>query len=86
MWIYNYLLSFTDKLEFLRSSNEEPEHIRLCKNSKFKKILKLLHHVDKSVNLGEQFRDSNILDIKIISVDTNWRGKGVGKALMEKTM
>jgi len=53
---------------------------------KFKKILKLLHHVDKSVNLGEQFPDSNILEIKIISVDTNWRGKGVGKALMGKTM
>lgn len=65
-------------------SNEEPEYIRLCKNAKFKKILKLLHQLDKGVIVGGQFRDSNVLEIRIVSVDTNWRGKGVAKALIEK--
>lgn len=68
------------------SSNEEPEYIRLCKNAKFKKILRLLHHIDKGVNTDGQFRDSNILEIRILSVDTNWRGKGVAKTLIEKTV
>lgn len=67
-------------------SNEEPEYIRLCKNAKFKKILRLLHHIDKSVNMGGQFRDSKVLEIRILSVDTNWRGKGVAKTLIEKSM
>ncbi|KYN39137.1 hypothetical protein ALC56_06563 [Trachymyrmex septentrionalis] len=66
-------------------SNEEPEYIRSCKNAKFKKILRLLHHLDKSVNMGGRFRDLNILEVRIISVDTNWRGRGVGTILMGKT-
>ncbi|XP_020293505.1 dopamine N-acetyltransferase-like isoform X2 [Pseudomyrmex gracilis] len=64
---------------------EEPEYIRLCKNAKFKKILKLLHHIDRNVNVDGRFRDLNVLEIRIISVDTNWRGKGVAKTLIEKT-
>lgn len=66
-------------------SNDEPEYIRSCTNAKFKKILRLLHHVDKNVNMDGQFRDLNVLEIRIISVDTNWRGRGVAKALIEKT-
>lgn len=65
---------------------EEPEYIRSCKNAKFKKILKLLHYIDKNVNVAERFRDLNVLEIRILSVDTNWRGKGIGKALIEKSM
>ncbi|XP_071634644.1 arylalkylamine N-acetyltransferase 1 isoform X1 [Temnothorax longispinosus] len=67
-------------------SNEEPEYIQSCKNAKFKKILRLLHHIDKGVNINGQYRDFNVLEVRIISVDTNWRGKGVGKTLIEKSM
>ncbi|XP_012228663.1 arylalkylamine N-acetyltransferase 1-like isoform X2 [Linepithema humile] len=67
-------------------SCEESEYIRSCKNAKFKKILRLLHYIDKNVNADGQFRDSNVLEIRIISVDTNWRGKGVAKILIEKTI
>ncbi|GAB1866855.1 N-acetyltransferase domain-containing protein [Camponotus japonicus] len=65
---------------------EEPEYIESCKNAKFKKILRLLHYVDKNVNVSGRFQDLNVLEIKIISVNTNWRGKGVAKALIEKTL
>ncbi|XP_011875954.1 PREDICTED: dopamine N-acetyltransferase-like isoform X2 [Vollenhovia emeryi] len=67
-------------------SNEEPEYIRSCKNAKFKKILRLLHHIDKGVNMGGQFRNCNVMEIKILSVDTSWRGKGIAKTLMEKSI
>ncbi|KAI4495724.1 hypothetical protein M0802_008347 [Mischocyttarus mexicanus] len=63
---------------------EEPEYIKNCENYKFKKILRFLHHVDKKVNADGKFRDQNILEIRIISVDTNWRGKGIAKTLIEK--
>ncbi|XP_011341168.1 dopamine N-acetyltransferase isoform X2 [Ooceraea biroi] len=65
---------------------EEPEYIRSCKNAKFKEILKLLHYIDKNVNVGERFRDLSVLEIRIISVDTNWRGKGIAKGLIDKSM
>ncbi|XP_029157914.1 dopamine N-acetyltransferase-like isoform X2 [Nylanderia fulva] len=67
-------------------SAEEPEDIESCKNAKFKKILRLLYYIDKNVNVDGRFRDLNVLEVKIISVDTNWRGKGVGKVLIEKTI
>ncbi|XP_014470404.1 PREDICTED: dopamine N-acetyltransferase-like isoform X2 [Dinoponera quadriceps] len=67
-------------------SSEEPEYIWSCTNVKFKKILRLLRYVDERVNAGGQFRDLNIMEIRIISVDTNWRGQGIAKALIEKTV
>ncbi|KAK2580478.1 hypothetical protein KPH14_006218 [Odynerus spinipes] len=63
---------------------DEPEYIASCDNPKFKKILRLLHHVDRQVTTSGKFKNQNVLEIKIISVDTNWRGKGVAKALVEK--
>ncbi|XP_076661953.1 arylalkylamine N-acetyltransferase 1 isoform X2 [Halictus rubicundus] len=66
-------------------AEDEPEYIVTCKNPKFKKILRLLNYVDRNVN-HEYFRGLNTIEIRIISVDTNWRGKGIAKALLEKTM
>lgn len=42
--------------------------------------------MDQNVNSEENFRGLNVLEIKIISVDSDWRGKGVAKALLEKTL
>lgn len=67
-------------------STEEPEYITTCENPKFKKILKLLHYVDRNVNCDGKFQGLNILEIRIISVDSSWRGKGVAKALIEKSL
>ncbi|XP_068967522.1 arylalkylamine N-acetyltransferase 1-like isoform X2 [Bombus flavifrons] len=65
---------------------EEPQFISRCQNPKFKKILQLLDYVDRKVNCDENFRGLDVLEIKIISVDSKWRGKGVAKALIEKTL
>lgn len=73
-----------DKLE--PTSDEEPEYITTCANPKFKKILRLLYYVDKNMNRDGKYRGLNVLEIRIISVDSNWRGKGVGKALVEKAL
>lgn len=69
----------------LESSDEdEPDYITNCENPKFKKILRLLHYVDRQVNADGKFKNQNVLEIRIISVDTNWRGKGIAKLLMER--
>ncbi|XP_050476184.1 arylalkylamine N-acetyltransferase 1-like isoform X1 [Bombus huntii] len=66
--------------------DEEPHYISKCRNPKFKKILQLLHHVDQKVNCEENFHGLDVLEIKIISVDCEWRGRGVAKALLERTL
>ncbi|XP_051155380.1 arylalkylamine N-acetyltransferase 1-like isoform X2 [Leptopilina boulardi] len=67
-------------------SNEEPDYITNCKNPKFKKILKFLHYVDVKSNIHGKFPNQKVFEIRIVSVDSNWRGKGIAKALLEKSM
>ncbi|XP_034945523.1 dopamine N-acetyltransferase-like isoform X2 [Chelonus insularis] len=66
--------------------SEEPDFIKECDHQKFRKILKLLHHVDREANVVKRYPGKKILDIKIISVDNNWRGKGIAAELFKKTM
>ncbi|XP_024937375.1 dopamine N-acetyltransferase isoform X2 [Cephus cinctus] len=72
------------KMEPLK--DDEPEYISSCKNSKFKKILRLLRYIDLNVNRAGRFSGQNVIEIRILSVDSTWRGRGVAKALMEKTI
>ncbi|KAK0087757.1 hypothetical protein PV325_000135 [Microctonus aethiopoides] len=64
----------------------EPEYITNCESPKFKKTLKLLHYVDQKANLINRYPNKNGIDIRIISVDNNWRGRGIAAALFEKTI
>ncbi|XP_020708199.2 arylalkylamine N-acetyltransferase 1 isoform X2 [Athalia rosae] len=63
----------------------EPDYVKNCANPKFKKILKLLNHVDAQANLSKRYPDKRVLEFRIISVDGSWRGRGVARALVEKT-
>ncbi|GLV35327.1 speck [Carabus blaptoides fortunei] len=57
-----------------------------CANEKFARILKLLDTVDREADVFGQFPDVNkIISVKILSVDGSWRGKGIAKALMDRT-
>lgn len=67
-------------------SDEEPEYIKACENPKFQKILKILNYVDRNVNRDGKFHGLNVLEIRIISVDSSWRGKGIAKALVDKSL
>lgn len=64
----------------------DPEYITTCENPKFKKILRLLRYVDQNVNRYGHFQGLNVLEIRILSVDSNWRGKGIAKTLVEKAI
>lgn len=66
---------------------DEPEEESLeCPNPKFAKILKLLYKIDKEGDVFGQFPDVNkVLTVKVLSVASGWRGKGIAKELMNKT-
>lgn len=66
--------------------DDEPDYITNCQSPKFKKILRLLHHTDKTANIPRRYPGKKVLEVRIISVDSNWRGKGIGAALVEKSM
>lgn len=57
-----------------------------CPDKKFEKILKLLDHVAVESNVFGKFEDCDkALTVKILSVDSAWRGRGIAKELMDKS-
>lgn len=65
---------------------DDPEEIFVCPNKKFEKILNLLDTVDKQADTFGQFPDvDQIMLVKILSVDGSWRGRGIAKALIDRT-
>lgn len=48
--------------------------------------MNLLIESDRQTDIFSRYPQlHSLLDVKIISVDTNWRGMGICKALLEKT-
>lgn len=79
------LSSITCRNDCQKNSKDEEE--KPADNTKFKDISTLLDKVEQETNVFEKYPNVNrIMDIKIISVDESFRGQGVCKALINKTM
>lgn len=66
--------------------NDPIEDEEECKNEKFAKILSLLECVEKEVDIFNKYPEvDKLMILKIISVDSNCRGKGIAKLLCDKT-
>ncbi|KAL5287046.1 Dat family protein [Megaselia abdita] len=58
-----------------------------CEHPKFKKIMQLMDYIDSNFNIFDVYPDANtILDGKIVSVNTNYRGLGIAGVLTEHTL
>jgi len=56
-------------------------------NTKFNDITTLLDKVEREADVFTKYPNiDRVMDIKIISVDESFRGQGVCKALIDKTM
>uniref|UniRef100_A0A8D8FXE4 aralkylamine N-acetyltransferase n=3 Tax=Culex pipiens TaxID=7175 RepID=A0A8D8FXE4_CULPI len=51
----------------------------------FKKIFKLLYEENLKINLFKQFEVDKIFEIRILSVDSKFRGQGLAKKLMNES-
>lgn len=79
--VLNDLASKIDR-EKNDTTNNEPED-----RTKFNEITTLLDKVEREADVFSKFPNVDcIMDIKIISVDESFRGQGVCKALIDKTM
>jgi GNAT superfamily N-acetyltransferase len=75
------------------NGSHEPGHLEeternadACPHPRFCKILKLLAAVDRASDVFGKFPDVNkLVEVRIISVDTAMRGRGIAKALIEKS-
>lgn len=78
------LSSITCRNDCQKNDQDEEE---LADNTKFNDITTLLDKVERETNVFGKYPNVNrIMDIKIISVDESFRGQGVCKALIDKTM
>ncbi|XP_019893725.2 arylalkylamine N-acetyltransferase 1 isoform X1 [Musca domestica] len=58
-----------------------------CQHPKFKKILQLMDYIEGDFNVFDLYPGTNtILDGKILSVNTNYRGLGIAGRLTERTL
>lgn len=66
-------------------NNENDEDTK--DNTKFNIITEFLDKVEREADVFQKFPNvDRVMDIKIISVDESFRGQGVCKALIDKTM
>ncbi|XP_058820402.1 arylalkylamine N-acetyltransferase 1 isoform X3 [Topomyia yanbarensis] len=58
-----------------------------CEHPKFKMIMALMDYVDERFNIFDLHKDiDRLLDVKIMSVDTRYRGMGIAGKLTDRTM
>jgi len=66
-------------------NNESKEDTK--DNTKFNNITAFLDKVEREADVFKKYPNvDRVMDIKIISVDESFRGQGVCKALIDKTM
>jgi GNAT superfamily N-acetyltransferase len=58
-----------------------------CTHPRFRNILELLAAVDRASDVFGKFPDiDKLVEVRILSVDTTMRGRGIAKALLEKSV
>jgi len=76
------------------NGSHEPGHLEemerladACPHPPFRKILQLLAAVDRASDVFGKFPDfDKLIEVRILSVDSAMRGRGIAKALLEKSM
>lgn len=75
------------------NGSQEPGHLQemesfadACPHPRFRKILQLLAAVDRASDVFGKFPDvDKLVEVRIVSVDSEMRGRGIAKALLEKS-
>ena len=66
---------------------EMEKYADTCPHQRFRKILQLLAAVDRGSDVFGKFPDvDKLVDVRILSVDSEMRGRGIAKALLQKSM
>lgn len=70
----------------LRGDIEEAlNNVNQLKDERTKKIFRLLYEQNLKLNLFKRFNVDKIFEIRILSVDANFRGQGLAKELWKRS-
>lgn len=64
---------------------KEDEEIRSIDNVQYQRIFGLLHDVNKELDLFSKYGVDKIFELRILSVDTKYRGRGLAKQLFVRS-
>lgn len=82
--VYEKYTLFSLFFHFVQASSEPLADA--CEHKGFKKLLKLFDLVASQCNLFDVYpKIGNFLDARVLSVDENYAGKGIGSKLIERT-
>ncbi|RVE51340.1 hypothetical protein evm_004020 [Chilo suppressalis] len=58
-----------------------------CENPKFRRILKVLGHLDREAKIWEKLPPTcdKVMEVRIASTDSSWRGRGLMRVLCEES-
>lgn len=66
--------------------NLEKEKLSRAKDQKYKNIFSFLYGINQDLDLFTKYRVDGIFECRILSVDQNFRGQGLAKRLLEKSL
>lgn len=59
--------------------------LEVCQDENFKKIFNLLYDANRQVDFFTHFNVDRVFDVRILSVDSRFRGQGIAAELMSKS-
>lgn len=62
----------------------DKEKLKTVTDTKFKEIFSLIDDLNESIDLFSKYNVSKIFDSRILSVDSNYRGRGLGKEIIKR--
>ncbi|XP_047028280.1 arylalkylamine N-acetyltransferase 1-like [Helicoverpa zea] len=70
-----------------RTDEEEPDKVESCPNEKFRRILRVLQHLNDEARIWEKVPESckSMLEVRIASTHSEWRGRRIMKVLAEES-
>lgn len=71
---------FSQEVDYTDKSGE-------CSDHKFRRILKVLGHLDREAKIWEKVAKqcNKVVEIRIASTHSDWRGRGLMRVLCEET-
>lgn len=67
-------------------AKSDKEKILQASDEKYKNIFSFLYGINQDVDLFQKYRVDRIFEFRILSVDQNYRGQGLAKRLLEKSL
>lgn len=67
-------------------TKQAKEKLQQANDEKYKNIFSFLYDINQDLDLFAKYRVDQIFECRILSVDQNYRGQGIAKKLLERSV